>query len=117
MGLAQDFVREMEYEGLAPRDQAQKIAEKIATIKGDVQIAEAESKAGVKALDFVWRAKAKAAQRAYGLEHQRILREAGDAERERKLARQDVVEQRFLNAASKRLPSETFKAIMAEAQA
>lgn len=93
------------------------VEEAIAAIRTKLDAARAEKiKTGVYA-DAQWFARAKAALRFKGMEHQRLQRACARLARERRTAQARSFEQAFVDAARKLLPADLFQSIADQAQA
>lgn len=116
MSGSEDFIKELEASGMSLQDQSDKIAERMAAIRTQIATAQVESKEGIKPLDRSWRVKAKHALQMFGIEHQRILKKCGEANRAERRNGSESYGQRFIAAAKRRLQTEVYDAIVEEAE-
>ena len=115
MGLAREFTRQLENDGVSLGDQSDAIAGKIAEIKAHIEVAVAEDKEGGRPLDKVWVSRATAAKRMFGIEHQRVLKRLGQEKREERRAGSTSFGRRFIESAKRLLPDDQFREIWEEA--
>lgn len=91
------------------------LAEEMASIRAKVEKAKAGFRATGQYADPVWFAKAKAALRFKGVEHQQLQREAGRLRAIERAATAVRTETAFIDIAREQLPAETFHRIMGDA--
>ena len=116
MSRSEEFIKELDAAGMGLQEKAEAIAARMASIRTQIATAEVESKEGIKPLDLSWRVKAKHALQMFGIEHQRILKKCGEANRAERRNGSESYGQRFIAAAKRRLQPEVFEGIADEAR-
>ena len=118
MAFGGEFVKDMEARGVPLIDQAEAVTLKIAEIKGQIEMVEAQHEDDGLPIDKTWRARAKHALRMFGAEHQRLTRLASAKKRELQEEKKTGLETRrermFIAAAKRRLLADVYQAIWDE---
>ena len=91
--------------------------ERLASIKTQLDFAKSDAAAAGDYSDRDWLNRARHAVRMSGLEHQLLMQELGKRRKAERRARNDALQNRFMEVARRRLDKGLFRELVAEAEA